>query len=351
MANPSPNKKKPAPTASELKKKYQLGVIRRAMAQGLSITAANTVAGVAEPTSRRWRREGLPKRVGRKFKRNAEVTRKVVKLAKAVRRRKGRVIPAYPSARRIAVALLKYGMVACPQTVRRYLRKAGMRCLVRPRHPNIRNRAKRLEFANAWFNSRLTSKLMFSDEHWISTNDATLRTMYVARDAVPIPRDNQRRHNIPTYQIWAAIGVGWRSELVFFPKTDDSSRVRRGFRLNQSSYVQLCLQPHLRALARKGYIFMHDGAACHRARSVTTWMRDNGITVMTGFPASSPDLNPIEKLWKHLDECISELQPTNDEELKTYAIRAWKAIPQRTIDNHVRSFKSAVAGVVENQGL
>ncbi|CAB5383125.1 unnamed protein product [Rhizophagus irregularis] len=55
-------------------------------------------------------------------------------------------------------------------------------------------------------------------------------------------------------------------------------------------------------------IFQQDGASCYTSNYSIWWMRTHNVP-MLDWMAQSPDLNPIENLWDHLDHQIRKRKP------------------------------------------
>ena len=74
--------------------------------------------------------------------------------------------------------------------------------------------------------------------------------------------------------------------------------------------------PNFRNVINQPAIFMQDNVPCQTARSVKTFLFEEDVFVME-WPAQSPDMNPIENVWKLLNERTKEKNPRSVEGLWT----------------------------------
>ena len=60
---------------------------------------------------------------------------------------------------------------------------------------------------------------------------------------------------------------------------------------------------------KKKILLLWDNASCHKSKEVKQWLKDNpGIVELDNFPPYSPEMNPIEHVWKVLKKEINHLR-------------------------------------------
>jgi transposase len=153
--------------------------------------------------------------------------------------------------------------------------------------------------------------------------------------------------------VWAAIWKGGRSRLVVM--TRDEEAKRRGF--TSQSYIQ-ALEEGLLPVYDGTRHFQQDNAAIHRSAVTDTFMLNNAISLIE-WPSHSPDLNPIEHVWRMLKYQLYKISPElsnlkgNIEDIAVFKEcleKAWAALDQDQIDRLLASLPRRVAACRDARG-
>ena len=99
------------------------------------------------------------------------------------------------------------------------------------------------------------------------------------------------------------------------------------------------------------YIFQHDNDPKHTAKATARYLEDQNIKVLP-WPAQSPNLNPIEKVWDTLKVRIGrrEKRPTSIHELRNVVLEGWERIPKEKIQRLYESMPRRVEAVLKAKG-
>jgi transposase len=123
--------------------------------------------------------------------------------------------------------------------------------------------------------------------------------------------------------------------------------------LNSQGYMNIlenCALPACRALkGNSPFIFQHDGAPCHTAKVVTSWIRDHNVRTLPWTP-QSPDMSPIEHLWHIIKLQLREKMPKNKKELVDFVKEQWYSTPQQVCKDLVHSMPKRVAELKRAKG-
>lgn len=236
------------------------------------------------------------------------------------------------------------GVSLSHDTVRRVRHELGF--VFRPRMSiqalSETQKKQRLEFCHWALSNGGTSfdfeKIVFSDESRFS-DDPDNSWCYIRRGEWNENVMTAKKKFTKGVMCFGAIGIGFKSKLV----------VCRGT-VNSDSYLANLMESGAiaemdRRHGQFKWLLMEDGATCHTSRQTMEWMRQN-VNLLPGWPANSPDLNPIEMLWALIKRKRHQMAGTIEEQV----IAVWDSISQETIDNLCHSFRHRCEMVVKVAG-
>lgn len=236
--------------------------------------------------------------------------------------------------------------------VRNALQTLGYRNRVAAKKPflNKKHKADRLAFARQYekWTKEDWKKVIWTDESSfeIGRNSRQIRVW----------RKSHERYDYkclaPTFKsgrtsvmVWGAFSGFDKSPLVIIPPKSRSA----------SDFVNLVYEGTL-----SGFYFLHDhpediilmedGAPVHRSKLPELWREAHGIKKLN-WPANSPDLNPIENLWKIVKDNVQNTsRPHNKEELVESLHRVWKEIPLDILQTLIATMPARMKEVISAKG-
>lgn len=241
------------------------------------------------------------------------------------------------------------GVSVSSSTVRRTLHDNGMYGRVPRKKPFIskKNKRLRLEYANKHQNESISfwNNVLFSDESkfeifgkkkpvkiWRSKNEA-----FAERNLIPTVK-----HGGGSVMVWGCMSASGVGNLVFIEGTMKKEDYLKILRDNLPTSVEkLGLDPV--------WVFQQDNDPKHTAKIVKEWLIFR-VPKQLDHPPQSPDLNPIEHLWEHLDQQIRKRTITNEDMLKLALVDEWKKISSEVTRNLVNSMPRRLQAVIKAKG-
>ena len=216
-------------------------------------------------------------------------------------------------------------------TVSRRLHDVGLFGRIGVKKPFIseKNRKARLEFANAHKDWTIEDwqKVAFSDESKFNLFGNDWK-QYVRRPRSTrmdpkycIPNVKHGGGNVKVWGIFSTSGVG---PLVLIEGIMTAQMYKKILEDNLQQYASSKMGPD--------WLFQQDNDPKHTAKIVEAWFESQNINVLQ-WPASSPDLNPIEHLWEELKRVVRGRNATNKTALLEILRTEWQNLPSTVLLN------------------
>ena len=99
----------------------------------------------------------------------------------------------------------------------------------------------------------------------------------------------------------------------------------------------------------KNFIFMQDNDPKHKSRMVMNFIESKGWKMLDWTP-QSPDLNPIENVWRLLKLKLGHLGFISRNEIEEKVREAWYYITPEEIKQYIDSFRSRCYAIYSARG-
>ena len=233
----------------------------------------------------------------------------------------------WSTSKQIQADLQTQGTTVSARTIRRHLNEMG-RYGRRPRRTPLltqRHKKARLEFAKTYLRKPKSfwENVMWTDETKVELfGKAHYCTVYrkwneafKEKNTVPTVK-----HGGGSQMFWgcfAASGTGCLDCVHGIMKSEDYQII-----------LERNVGPSVRKLGlrQRSWVFQQDNDPKHTSKSTQKWFKTKRWRVLK-WPAMSPDLNPIEHLWRDLKTAVGRRHPSNLRHLEQLAEEQWSKNP------------------------
>lgn len=318
---------------------YKNGKKYKEIAEMLNIKQ-NTIGDIV----RRYKNEGRIE-----FKKQTGQPKKLTEMEERNIVRKIKVNPRLSAPKIVAEVKTELKKSISESTVRRIIKREGYNGRVARKKPfvNLVNRRNRLNFAKEHIQKDVSwwDDVIFLDESKFNIFGSDGKTMVWRKPNEELKGKNITptvKHGGGSVMVWGCISAKGVGNLVFIDGI-----------MNKESYLTI-LKDNLKQSAEKMGILStfklyQDNDPKHKAHVVREWLLYNCPKVIN-TPSQSPDMNPIENLWDHLDRRVREKPVSSKNDLKKRLQEEWNKIGVDYLQKCIKNMPNRLSEVIKNKG-
>ena len=210
-----------------------------------------------------------------------------------------------------------------------------------------RHTAAHLEFAKIHLKDFQTmrNKILWSDETKIELFGVNARRHVWRKPGTA----HHQANTIPTVKHGGGSIMLWGC----FSAARTGTLVRMEGKMNAAMYRDILdeklPQSALDLRLGRRFIFQRDNDPKHTTKILKEWLQDNSVNVLE-WPSQSPDLNPIEHLWRDLKMAVHQRFPSNLMDLERCCKEEWAKLPKDGCAKLVASYSKRLEAVIAAKG-
>ncbi|KAG2468420.1 TCB1 transposase, partial [Polypterus senegalus] len=217
---------------------------------------------------------------------------------------------------------------------------------------SLKNRKARLDFAKEHLKkpAQFWKNILWTDETKINLyqNDGK-KKVWRRRGTAPYPKHTTSSliHGGGSVMAWACMAASGTGTLVVI---DDVTQDRSS-RMNSEVFRDiLSAQIQLNVVKLIGWCFMiqMDNDPTHIAKATQEFIKAKKWKILE-WPSQSPDLNTIDHAFHLLKTKLQTERPTNKQQLKATAVKAWQSIKKKETQHLVMSMSSRLQAVIASK--
>lgn len=202
----------------------------------------------------------------------------------------------------------------------------------------------RLDFARKYMSyGEKWKNVIFSDEKKFNLDGPDGYSAYSHDLRHNDPPRLSRNFGAGSLMTWAAFSASGKTPICFV-----------GTKMNSTDYTNFLDEVLItfmdKTMNGQG-IYQQDNAAIHVSRQSKAWFLDKDIELL-GWPACSPDLNPVENLWGILSRAVyrNGKQYSSISEFKMAIQNCWREIQNDTLKTLIDSMPNRIFAVINKNG-